>query len=170
MNEPKNYITPRGFRRLKREQQTLRHVERPKIVEEVSVAAAMGDRSENAEYIYGKRRLRQIDGRLRWLDKRIEAAEIVEPATDRGERIFFGATVCLRYPDGQERKVNLVGKDEIEPGKGRISWRAPLGRALMRKEEGDVFSFTRPDGRIELEILEVEYLPQQPDPEDEDSK
>ena len=117
MAEHKNYITPLGYARLRDEQDALRLVERPHIVDEVARAAAMGDRSENAEYIYGKRRLRQIDRRLRFLDKRIEAAEIVDPSIDRGDRVFFGATVTLGYPDGSEREVQLVGQDEIEPEK-----------------------------------------------------
>jgi transcription elongation factor GreB len=153
MAEPKNYITPLGYARLRDEQDTLRLVERPHIVDEVARAAAMGDRSENAEYIYGKRRLRQIDRRLRFLDKRIEAAEIVDPS--------FGATVTLGYPDGSEREVQLVGQDEIEPEKARISWRSPLGRVLMRRQEGDEVILNHADARTSIEILEVAYVPQE---------
>ncbi|PIE20121.1 MAG: transcription elongation factor GreB [Proteobacteria bacterium] len=164
MGEWKNYITPRGLKRLRDEQRWLRLVERPKIVDEVAYAASLGDRSENAEYIYGKKRLRQIDRRLRWLDKRIRAAEVVDPATDRGERVFFGATVTLGYPDGNERVVTLVGEDEIESDKGLISWRSPIGKLLMRRAEGDSVHLKHLERSTKIEILEVEYLDQEPDP------
>ena len=163
MAEGKNYITPRGYTRLRDEQDHLRGIERPHIVDEVARAAAMGDRSENAEYIYGKRRLRQIDRRLRFLDKRIEAAEVVDPGIDRGERVFFGATVTLGYPDGRERVVQLVGQDEIEPEKARISWRSPLGKILMRRQEGDEVVLKHADASTTIEILEVAYQPQEPE-------
>jgi transcription elongation factor GreB len=165
MADFKNYITPRGYARLRHEQDTLKHVERPHIVSEVSRAAAMGDRSENAEYIYGKKRLREIDRRLRWLDKRIEAAEIMDPAVDRGDKIYFGATVTLGYLDGRERVVSLVGVDEIEVAKGCISWRSPLGRILMGKTEGDEVTLNHAGETTPLDILEVEYLPQEPEEE-----
>ena len=161
----KNYITPRGYRRLRREQERLRLGERPKLVEEVAWAASLGDRSENAEYIYGKKRLREIDRRLRWLDKRIEAAEIVDPAIARGERVFFGATVVLDYPDGSERTYDLVGVDEIEADRGRISWRSPLGRLLMRRAEGDQITLRHAGEETEIEIVEVLYRVQEPDPD-----
>jgi len=160
MADFKNYITPRGYARLRKEQDTLRLVERPKIVEAVSVAAAMGDRSENAEYIYGKKRLREIDRRLRHLDKRIEPAEIVDPALDRGDRVFFGATVTIAYLDGTERVLSLVGVDEIEVDKGRISWRSPLGRLLMGRTEGDELTLNHAGETIPFDILDVQYLPQ----------
>ena len=163
MAEFKNYITPRGYARLRHEQDTLKHEERPHIVSEVSRAAAMGDRSENAEYIYGKKRLREIDRRLRWLDKRIEAAEIMDPAVDRGLKVYFGATVTLGYLDGRERVVSLVGVDEIEVGLARISWRSPLGRVLMGKSEGDEVTMNHAGETTPLDILEVQYLPQEPD-------
>ena len=164
MGETKNYITPRGYKRLRREQEALRLEERPKIVEEVAYAASLGDRSENAEYIYGKKRLRQIDRRLRWLDKRIEAAEVCDPAIDRGHRVFFGARVVIGYPDGRERTVDLVGVDEIESELGRISWRSPLGKLLMRKQEGDLVVLRHAGEVTEIEIVEVLYEPQEPDP------
>ena len=163
MADFKNYITPRGYARLRHEQDTLKHIERPHIVSEVSRAAAMGDRSENAEYIYGKKRLREIDRRLRWLDKRIEAAEIMDPAVDRGLKIYFGATVTLGYLDGTERVVELVGVDEIEVGKGRISWRSPMGRILMGKTEGDEVTLNHAGETTPIDILEVAYLEQEPD-------
>ncbi len=124
----------------------------------------MGDRSENAEYIYGKKRLREIDRRLRWLDKHIEASVVADPAIDRGDRVFFGATVVLGYPDGEEKTFELVGKDELEPHLNRISWVSPIGRAVLRKQEGDLVTFYREGVAVELEILEVIYRPQTPDP------
>lgn len=166
MAEFKNYITPRGYKRLTDEQGHLRSITRPKVVEEVSYAASLGDRSDNAEYIYGKKKLRAIDRRLRWLGKRIEAAEIVETGIDRGDKVFFGATVSLEYTDGQERTFALVGEDEIEPSKARISWRSPIGRALMGRLEGDEIIIRQPGGLARAEILEVSYLNQEPDPED----
>jgi transcription elongation factor GreB len=159
----KNYITPRGYARLRREQDELRKVKRPVIVEEVSAAAAMGDRSENAEYIYGKKKLREIDRRLGWLDRRIDAAEVADPAVDRGDVVFFGATVCLAYPDGSERTYALVGEDEIEADRGRISWRSPLGKILMRRREGDEVVLRHAGEKTVIEILEVRYEPQEPD-------
>jgi transcription elongation factor GreB len=167
MADFKNYITPRGYKRLRDEHLYLRIVERPHVVDEVAHAASLGDRSENAEYIYGKKRLREIDRRLRWLHKRLAAAEVVEPSVDRGELIYFGATVVLAAADATVRTVDLVGEDEIETEHSRISWRSPLGAALMRKREGDTVRFATPDKpRPEtLEILEVSYHRQAPDPE-----
>ncbi|PKN57674.1 MAG: transcription elongation factor GreB [Deltaproteobacteria bacterium HGW-Deltaproteobacteria-14] len=164
MAEFKNYITPRGFKRLRDEQRWLRLVERPKIVEEVAWAASLGDRSENAEYIYGKKRLREIDRRLRWLDKRISAAEVVDPATDRGDVVYFGATVILGYPDGSEKTLDLVGEDEIESDLGRISWRSPIGKALMRKREGEAIQLRHLGSQTDIEIVEVVYREQALDP------
>ncbi|MCA9558251.1 MAG: GreA/GreB family elongation factor [Deltaproteobacteria bacterium] len=165
MGDFKNYITPRGYARLRREQDSLRSVKRPAIVEEVSRAAAMGDRSENAEYIYGKKKLREIDRRLGWLDRRIDAAEIADPAIDRGDTVYFGATVCLAYPDGSERTYSLVGEDEIEADRGRISWRSPLGKVLMRRREGDEVVLRHAGEKTVIEILEVRYEAQEPDSE-----
>ena len=162
----KNYITPRGFKRLRAEHDQLWFVERPHIVDEVARAAAMGDRSENAEYIYGKKRLREIDRRLRWLNKRLDATEIVDPAIDRGERIFFGATVTLGYMDGSEKRVELVGVDEIEVDKQRISWRSPLGRLLIGKSEGDELTLNHAGEVTLIEVVEVAYVPQTPDEDD----
>ncbi|TNF24740.1 MAG: transcription elongation factor GreB [Deltaproteobacteria bacterium] len=164
MADFKNYITPRGFKRLRDEQRWLRLVERPKIVDEVAYAASLGDRSENAEYIYGKKRLREIDRRLRWLDKRISAAEVVDPSADRGEVVYFGATVLLGYPDGSEKLLDLVGEDEIESDKGRISWRSPIGKALMRRREGDYITLSHLGAKTEIEIVEVSYRGQDVDP------
>ena len=160
----KNYITPRGFKRLRDEFLILKLVQRPQLIEEIAAAAAMGDRSENAEYIYGKRRMREIDRRLRFLHKRMAAAEIVEPSTDRGQVIYFGATVLVAYPDGTEKTLELVGEDEIEADLGRITWRSPMGVSMMRKREGDTVRFTHLGERVDVEILEVTYKPQIPDP------
>ncbi|MCC6621755.1 MAG: GreA/GreB family elongation factor [Deltaproteobacteria bacterium] len=161
--EHKNYITPRGYKRLRDEHFYLRLAERPRVVEEVAYAASLGDRSENAEYIYGKKRLREIDRRLRFLGKRLNAAEVVDPATDRGATIYFGATVVVAWKD-REQTFELVGEDEIEAELGRVSWRAPLGQSLMRKKEGDTVRFVHLGERVDLEILEVSYRPQVADP------
>ncbi len=161
--EHKNYITPRGYKRLRDEHFYLRLAERPKVVEEVSYAAAMGDRSENAEYIYGKKRLREIDRRMRWLGKRLNAAEVVDPATDRGTTIYFGATLLVSWK-GADKTFELVGEDEIEAELGRISWRSPLGQVLMRRKEGDTVRFVHMGERVDIDVLEVTYLTQQPDP------
>ena len=173
MAEPRNYITPRGYKRHRDEYQWLRVVVRPRIVDEVAHAASLGDRSENAEYIYGKKKLREVDRRLRHLARRMGACEVVDPAIDRGDTVFFGATVTLAWPDGSERRFEVIGEDEIEaaPGEGRetelgrISWRSPLGQAILRRREGDTVSFRGgPDTRpLRLEVLEVAYLPQAPD-------
>ena len=152
------YITPTGYSALLAEYEQLLKVERPKITAEVSYAASLGDRSENAEYIYGKKRLREIDRRLRFLDKRIEAAEVVDPSIDRGDRVFFGATVHLGYPDGSERVYTLVGVDELDPERGHISWRSPLGRILMKRAEGDMVTLVHEGMATDIEILEVQYL------------
>jgi transcription elongation factor GreB len=163
MAEWKNYITPRGYKRLLDEQQQIWSVIRPKVVDEVAYAASLGDRSENAEYIYGKKKLRKLDSRLRWIRKRIEAAEVIDPAIDRADKVFFGATVTLLYQNDTERRFSLVGEDEIELQKSRISWRSPIGRAVMGKREGDEVRIRRPEGMAEVEILEVEYLSQKDD-------
>ncbi|MFO0747013.1 MAG: GreA/GreB family elongation factor [Myxococcota bacterium] len=162
--EAKNYITPRGYKRLRDEHAWLRLVERPRVVEEVSWAASLGDRSENAEYIYGKKRLREIDRRLRFLGKRLNAAEVVEPSTDRGSVVFFGATVLVAWPDGSEKTLELVGEDEIEAELGRISWRSPLGNVLMRRREADTVRFVHFGESIDLDIVEVSYRRQVADP------
>jgi transcription elongation factor GreB len=161
---PKNYITPRGYKRLKDEHHYLRVVERARVVEEVAYAASLGDRSENAEYIYGKKRLREIDRRLRWLHRRLAAAEVVEPSQDRGEVVYFGATVTCAWPDGNEKVFHLVGEDEIEAELGRISWRSPLGKALLRKREGDTVRFQHLAEAVNIDIVEVEYHEQVLDP------
>src|SRR5581483_7201385 len=157
----KNYITPGGLQRLKDEHRFLLTRERPAVTEVVAWAASNGDRSENADYQYGKRRLRQIDGRIRFLAKRIESAEVVDPETPRtgqaATRAFFGATV--RYADavGTERVVSIVGTDEVDLERNHISWVSPLGRALMKSEGGDSVVLQAPGGTEYLTVLEVRY-------------
>jgi transcription elongation factor GreB len=155
MPEP-NYITPDGAKRLSAELDHLKTRERPKVVEEVSVAAAEGDRSENASYIYGKKRLREIDRRIRFLTKRLEAARVIDEMHD-GERIFFGAWVTVENENGARTEYRIVGEDEVEPKEGRISWRSPLGRALLKKCAGDVVVVHRPAGELEITVVSVRY-------------
>src|SRR5262245_776429 len=152
-----NYITPDGARKLSDELVRLRTIERPKTVQEVSDAAAQGDRSENAEYIYGKKRLREIDRRMRFLTKRLESAVVVDPKTQRAEKIFFGATVEVEDEAGTRGTYVIVGEDEIDSKSGRISWRSPVGRALLGKTVGDVVTVRRPAGEIELEVVGFRY-------------
>jgi transcription elongation factor GreB len=156
-----NYITPSGLERLKDERHFLLTKERPAVVEVVAWAAGNGDRSENADYQYGKRRLRQIDGRIRFLTKRIEAAEVVDPEAPRmGQRAakaFFGATVRYANAAGAERVVCIVGIDEVNLDRNHISWASPLGRAFMRAAEGDEVILNAPGGTETLTVLEVRY-------------
>ena len=158
MADKPNYITPEGYRRLREEYEALFAQERPKLVETISWAAVNGDRSENGDYIYGRKRLREIDRRLGWLSKRMAAAAILDPANqaDRG-RIFFGATVTLVDADDAERIVNLVGDDEADAGAGRISWNSPMARAVRGAAVGDVRRVTLPSGEKEFEILSIDY-------------
>ena len=154
----KNYITPSGYAALRAEFDELFRVERPKLVETIAWAASNGDRSENGDYIYGKRRLRQVDSRIRFLSKRIENAEVVDPARQENtEQIFFGATVEYSNARGEESTIQIVGVDEAEPSKGRISWVSPVARALLKAREGDVVNLMTPAGREELEVLEIRY-------------
>lgn len=156
----KNYITPAGLQRLKDEHRFLMNRERPAIVQVVAWAASNGDRSENADYLYGKRRLRQIDSRIRFLTKRIDAAEVVDPATPRSgsaaSRVFFGATVTYK-DSGGEHTVSIVGIDEVDINRHYISWMSPLARALMRSSPGDRVLLRAPTKTEHLEILDVEY-------------
>ena len=152
----KNYITPEGFERLQAERKQLVEVERPQVVKVVSWAAALGDRSENADYTYGKRRLREIDRRVRFLIKRLEAAEVVRSSGRDADQVFFGAQVRMRGKDG-ERTVRIVGVDEVDPAQGRISWISPVAKALLKAREGDTVTVRTPSGEEKLEILEVSY-------------
>lgn len=161
MADQKNYITPQGYARLKEEFDQLYRVERPKVVSDVAWAASNGDRSENADYIYGKRRLRQIDSRLKFLMKRMDLAEVVDPARQQGlEKVFFGAWVTL-YSIGteEERTYRIVGQDELDPGKGWISWISPLAKVLLGKGEGDMVRVTTPGGEEQYEVVAVSYAP-----------
>jgi transcription elongation factor GreB len=157
----KNYITPGGLQRLKDEHRFLLTRDRPAVAEVVAWAAGNGDRSENADYQYGKRRLRQIDGRIRFLTKRIEAAEVVDPEAPRSRqaesRAFFGATVRYANAAGAERVVSIVGTDEVDLNRSHISWVSPLGRALMRSAAGDSVVLQAPGGTENLTVLEVYY-------------
>lgn len=154
----KNYITPNGYRRLRDELEQLWKVERPALVQTVSWAASNGDRSENGDYIYGKKRLREIDRRVRFLRKRLEQAEVVDPAR-RGEcdQVFFGATVTVCDDNGCESTYSIVGVDEADAGSGLISWVSPLARTLLKLREGEVATLRTPAGIQELEILSVIY-------------
>lgn len=156
----KLYVTRAGAERLTAELQRLLNVERPKVTAEVSVAAAHGDRSENAEYIYGKKRLREIDRRLRFLDKRLEKLTVVDPGTHQDpSKVFFGATVSLENEeDGSRVSYQLVGPDETDLKTGKISVDSPVGRALLGKREGDVVTVNRPKGEIDFTIVAIKYV------------
>jgi transcription elongation factor GreB len=164
----KNYITPAGLQRLKDEHRFLLTRERPAVVEVVAWAASNGDRSENADYLYGKRRLGQIDSRIRFLTKRIDAAVVVDPAAPRpglaASRVFFGATVTYKDSDGLEHVVSIVGLDEVNLDRGHISWRSPLANALMKASPGDRVHLRAPAKTEDLEIIDVEYAPIPMDP------
>lgn len=159
--QAKNYITPGGLKRLRDEHNFLLTKDRPAVAEVVAWAAGNGDRSENADYQYSKRRLRQIDGRIRYLSKRIEAAEVVDPEAPRSAlasaRAFFGATVLYANAAGEEREVSIVGTEEVDLSRNHISWASPLGRALLKSTEGDTVVLRAPGGTEELTILEVRY-------------
>ena len=157
----KNYITPQGYQRLRTELLNLIDIERPKIVEIVHWAASNGDRSENGDYIYGKKRLREMDRRIRYLTKRLETAVVVDPAArEDNEQVFFGATVTVCFvgdAPGAESTYQIVGVDEADAGAGRISWVSPLARALMKARAGDIIRFQSPVGVREIEIVEIRY-------------
>ncbi len=154
----KNYMTPQGFERLREELMTLMRKERPEVVQVVSWAAANGDRSENGDYLYGKKRLREIDRRIRFLSKRLERSAVVDPAKRaKTDQVFFGATVTWCNSKGDERTVKIVGVDEVDPAKGHVSWISPIAKALMRAYEGDVVKVRTPSGVEEIEIVKVVY-------------
>lgn len=154
----KNYITPAGHARLKRELQSLLDRERPELVKVIAWAASNGDRSENADYIYGKRRLREIDRRIRFLGKRLEIAEVIDPARQGVDQVFFGATVTYSDRKGVERTVSIVGQDEVDPQRNRISWVSPVARALTKAREGDAVTLPTPGGTETLEVIAVHYV------------
>ena len=149
----KNYMTPSGFQKLKDELHQLLNVERPALVKTVSWAASNGDRSENADYIYGKRRLRQIDSRIRFLTKRLDGSEVVDPVTQKSDKVLFGATVTVSDEEGKKATYQIVGIDESEPAKKKISWISPIAKALLGAAVGDVVTLRSPKGEEELEIL-----------------
>ncbi len=153
-----NYITAQGAKKLQEELSSLLWKERPKVVQDVTEAAAQGDRSENAEYIYGKKKLREIDRRIRFLTKRLESATIVPPRTDGEERIFFGATIEVEDEEGVRARYRIVGEDEIELKRGDISWRSPIARVLLKRKAGDTVTLKKPSGEMDLEIVSVSYL------------
>ncbi len=157
--DKKNYITPHGFKRLQAEYDFLKKEERPRVTKLVSWAASLGDRSENADYQYGKKRLREIDRRLRFLGARIHDAVVVNPLEQKSDKVTFGASVTVVDEESEEEKrLSIVGVDESDTQKGRISWLSPIGKALMGKEVGDYAIVKAPNGERELEILKIEYL------------
>lgn len=153
----RNYMTPKGAKRLREELHHLLNVERPKMTETVAWAAGNGDRSENADYTYGKRRLREIDRRIHFLTKRLEAVEIVEPTSINSDQVRFGATVTIYDEDGEEKTYSIVGIDETDLAKGRISWISPLASALLKSRVGDVVNFRSPKGVREVEVVALKY-------------
>ena len=154
----KNYITPAGYARLRTELMQLIDDERPRVVEVVHWAASNGDRSENGDYLYGKKRLREIDRRIRFLTKRLEIAEVADPSLHHGnDQVFFGATVTYIEPHGQERTVTIMGIDEADSLQGQVSWISPIARALLKSREGDVVKLQTPHGPQEIEVLSVRY-------------
>jgi len=165
----RNYMTPGGFARLSAELEQLVQKERPELVATVAWAAGNGDRSENGDYIYGKKRLREIDRRIRFLIKRLDAAEVVDPAAPREEetagQVFFGATVDVRNARGEPRTISIVGVDEIDTVRGYISWVSPMARALLKAREGDTVTLRTPGGAEEIDIIEVRYAPLATGPE-----
>ena len=155
----KNYITPNGYRRLQDEADHLWKAERPALVKTITWAASNGDRSENGDYIYGKKRLREIDRRIRFLSKHLDNAEVVDPgAREECDQVFFGATVTVCGQDSVEHTYSIVGVDEADAGRGMISWVSPLARALLKAREGDMVTLRTPGGVEEIEIIEVRYV------------
>jgi transcription elongation factor GreB len=155
---PKNYVTPGGYARLKHELTQLLDFERPELVKIVAWAASNGDRSENGDYLYGKKRLREIDRRIHYLTKRLDQSEVVDPAT-RGEtdQIFFGATVDYADGSGAEHTVTIVGVDEADAARGHVSWISPIAKALLKRRAGDTFSLITPGGIEDIDIIDVRY-------------
>ena len=154
----RNYMTPAGWQRMKDELYQLVHKERPEVVNVVSWAAGNGDRSENGDYLYGKRRLREIDRRIRFLTKRLEIAEVVDPETrEATDQVFFGATVTVWRQSGEEQTLSIVGIDEVDLSQGRVSWISPIARTLLKAREGDVVRLRTPAGFEDIAILDVQY-------------
>ncbi|GMV47332.1 MAG: hypothetical protein AMXMBFR66_27300 [Pseudomonadota bacterium] len=156
----RNYITPQGWRRLREELMTLLDVERPRVVEAVAWAASNGDRSENGDYLYGKKRLREIDRRIRWLTRRLDLAEVADPSAHHGsDQVFFGATVTYANARGEQRRIRILGIDEADALRGEVSWVAPIARALLKARPGDEVSLVTPGGVEVIEVLAVAYPP-----------
>ena len=154
----RNYMTPQGYRRLRAELMALLDIERPKVVETVAWAAKNGDRSENGDYLYGKKRLREIDRRIRFLTKRLDIAEVADPSAHHGsDQVFFGATVTYANAKGEERTITIKGIDEADNLKGEVSWVAPIARALLKSREGDEVQLMTPGGLETIEVVEVRY-------------
>ena len=154
----RNYLTPQGYRRLREELMTLLDDERPKIVEVVSWAAKNGDRSENGDYLYGKKRLREIDRRIRFLTKRLDIAEVADPSVHQGrDQVFFGATVTYATASGEERTVTIKGIDEADSLNGEVSWISPIARTLLKAREGDELQLVTPGGLEKIEVVAVRY-------------
>jgi transcription elongation factor GreB len=161
----KNYMTLGGYRRMKAELLNLLDAERPEVVRTVSWAASNGDRSENGDYIYGKKRLREIDRRIRFLTRRLDAAEVVDVgAREAIDQVFFGATVTYQTARGERQQVTIVGVDEVDPARRHVSWVSPIARALLKAREGDSVQFQTPNGLETIEVLEVRYDPSAGDP------
>lgn len=158
MAHEKNYITPEGLQKLKAEYQQLMHVERPKVVETVAWAASNGDRSENADYIYGKRRLREIDSRVRFLTGRLEKAEVVDPQKLKGDKVIFAATVTVEDEKGDEKIFQIVGEDEWDIQKNKISWKSPVAKALLGKKVDDEVTVKKPNSEEVLLITKIEFI------------
>lgn len=156
--DQKNYITPSGFDKLRSEYTTLLNSERPKVVATVAWAASNGDRSENADYIYGKRRLREIDKRLHFLQKKMESAEVIDPKVLKSERVIFGATVTLENEDGKEIIYQIVGADEIDIKMGKISWNSPVAKALLGKKVDDEVIIKKPQGEETVTIIGFQFI------------
>ncbi|MBK7845445.1 MAG: transcription elongation factor GreB [Bdellovibrionales bacterium] len=153
-----NYITPSGLEALRNEYRELFHQERPKLVETIAWAAGNGDRSENADYIYGKRRLREIDRRLHFLGQRIEMAQVVDPKSVSADKVLFGATVTVLNEQNEPKTYQIVGEDEIDVSRGKISWKSPLAKALLNKKQGEEALIHKPTGDSIVEIIRIEYL------------
>ena len=157
MDQNKNYITPDGFAKLKAEYSELLNVERPKVVEVVAWAASNGDRSENADYQYGKRRLREIDRRLHFLQKRIEASEVIDPLQLKSNKVVFGATVSIEYDSGETMTYQIVGEDEFDVKNNKISWKSPVSRALLGKQIDDEVKIIKPSGEEIVVIVDIQF-------------
>lgn len=157
IKQKSNYITPKGYNKLLEELNHLLKIERPQITELIQWAASNGDRSENADYLYGRKRLREIDRRLRFLNARINDAVVIDPLQIKSVKVQFGATVTISDEGGNEKTYSIVGVDEVDTSKGHLSWRSPIGSALLTKEEGDEAIIRTPQGEMNVEIIAIEY-------------